>query len=82
MNLVIDEELSVHFVVRNVQKNADQIVTLNLVLMFPYSANNIGFRRDRAELFAQFNNDLPQELVRHSRAVIKPQRQKDFVPTE
>ena len=73
------KELAAIRQIGDVDKNAEEIVTVRLALMAPEPANHLRLRRDGAESPLQLKQSVRYVLVGDRLPVIEPEREEEFV---
>src|SRR5262249_54132527 len=82
LTLVRDEELSTLLGVRDVHEDTHQFIAVSLALMPPLAPNSLRLGGHGSKMLLQLDQRVRNERIRDRLAIVKPQREQEFVPAE
>jgi hypothetical protein len=78
--LEFDEELAALRNVYGIDKDPDQFIPVEFIVVTPMTANDLGLARDGTKVPFKFKQRVRDEFVWDRLPVVKPPRQEDFEP--
>jgi hypothetical protein len=80
--LECEKELAMLGLVRDIHKDADQVIAVRLAFVPPQAADGLRLGRDGPDPLLQFEEGVGHEVVWHGLTVIEPEREQDLVAPE